>query len=89
MFVYGMQPVSVLNTAFCMTSSLFMLVDDARGDHMEEAAIWKSRSHECLIISHECLLLFAPCCCVVVSAFIICRALYVYVLRCRECVCCM
>ena len=25
------------NTAFCMTCSLLMLVDDARGDHMEEA----------------------------------------------------
>ena len=29
--------VSVLNPAFCMTCSLLMLVEDARGDHMEEA----------------------------------------------------
>ena len=29
------QPVAVLNTAFCMTCSLFMLVEDVR--HMEEA----------------------------------------------------
>ena len=29
--------VSVLNAAFCMTCSLLMLVEDARGDHMEEA----------------------------------------------------
>ena len=27
----------VLNVAFCMTCSLLMLVEDARGDHMEEA----------------------------------------------------
>ena len=31
------HPVAVLNDAFCMTCSLFMLVEDARGDHMEEA----------------------------------------------------
>ena len=27
----------VLNAAFCMPCSLLMLVEDARGDHMEEA----------------------------------------------------
>ena len=27
---------SVLNVAFCMTCSLLMLVEDTRGDHMEE-----------------------------------------------------
>ena len=27
--------VSVLNAAFCMTCSLLMLFEDARGDHME------------------------------------------------------
>ena len=31
------HPVAVLNAAFCMTCSLLMLVEDARGDHMEEA----------------------------------------------------
>ena len=31
------DPVAVLNAASCMTCSLLMLVDDARGDHMEEA----------------------------------------------------
>ena len=30
------HPVAVLNAAFCMTCSLLMLVEDARGDHMEE-----------------------------------------------------
>ena len=37
MFVSCVHPVSVLNAAFCMTCSLLMLVEDARGDHMEEA----------------------------------------------------
>ena len=36
-FVTCMHPVAVLNAAFCMTFSLFMLVEDASGDHMEEA----------------------------------------------------
>ena len=29
--------VAVLNATFSMTCSLLMLVEDARGDHMEEA----------------------------------------------------
>ena len=37
MFVSCVHPVAVLNAAFCMTCSLLMLVEDARGDHMEEA----------------------------------------------------
>ena len=36
MFVSCVLPVAVLNAAFCMTCSLLMLVEDARGDHMEE-----------------------------------------------------
>ena len=36
-FVFCVHPVAVLNTVFCMTYSLLMLVEDARGDHMEEA----------------------------------------------------
>ena len=31
------HPVAFLNAALCMTSSLFMLVKNARGAHMEEA----------------------------------------------------
>ena len=31
------HPVEVLNAAFCMTCSLLKLVEDARGDHMEES----------------------------------------------------
>ena len=37
MFVSRVHPVAILNAAFCMTCSLLMLVEDARGDHMEEA----------------------------------------------------
>ena len=37
MFVSCVHPVTVLNAAFCMTCSLFMLVKDAIGDHTEEA----------------------------------------------------
>ena len=36
MFVSCVQPVAVLNAAFCMTCSLFILVEDAIGDHTEE-----------------------------------------------------
>ena len=36
-FVSCVHPVSVLNAALCMTFRLLMLVEDARGDHMEEA----------------------------------------------------
>ena len=35
MFVSWVHPVAVLNAA--LTCSLLMLVEDARGDHMEEA----------------------------------------------------
>ena len=37
MFVSCVHPVPVLNVAFFMTCSLLMLVEDPRGDHMEEA----------------------------------------------------
>ena len=37
MFVSCVHPVAVLNAAFCMTYRFFMLVEDARGDHIEEA----------------------------------------------------
>ena len=35
MFVSCVHPV--LNAVFCMACSLLMLVEDTRGDHMEEA----------------------------------------------------
>ena len=37
MFVSCVHHVTVLNAEFCMTCSLLMLVEDVRGDHMEEA----------------------------------------------------
>ena len=37
MFLFCVHHVAVLNAAFCTTCSLLMLVDDARGGHMEEA----------------------------------------------------
>ena len=37
MFMSCVQPVAVLNAALCMICSLLMLVEDARGDHMEDA----------------------------------------------------
>ena len=37
MFVSCVHPVAVLNAAFCMTCSLLMLVEDARGGHIKEA----------------------------------------------------
>ena len=37
MCVSCVHPVAVLNAAFCMTCSLLMLVEDAIGDHTEEA----------------------------------------------------
>ena len=33
-FVSCVHPVAVLNAAFCMTCSLLMLDEDARGDHV-------------------------------------------------------
>ena len=37
MVVSRVHPVAVLNAALCMTCSLLMRGDNARGDHMEEA----------------------------------------------------
>ena len=36
MFVSCLHPVAVLHAEFCMNCSLLMLVEDARGDHLEE-----------------------------------------------------
>ena len=37
MIVSWVHPVAILSAVFCMTCSLLMLVEDVRGDHMEEA----------------------------------------------------
>ena len=59
MFVSCVHPVAVLNATFCMTYSLLMLVEDARGDHMEEAY----SKTDYFVGNHECSLLFSPSCC--------------------------
>ena len=60
MFVSCVNPVSILNDAFCMTCSLFVRgckrLPYGRG-------ILQRRSHDCLVGSHECLILFTPSCC--------------------------
>ena len=33
----SVNPVAVLNAEYCMTSSLLMLVEDARGEYVEKA----------------------------------------------------
>ena len=37
MFMSCVHPVAVLNAAFCLPYSLLMLVEDAKGGHVEEA----------------------------------------------------
>ena len=68
MFVSCVHPVAVLNAAFCMAFSLFMLVEDARGDHMEQAY-----SRADLMATYKTFCLPHP---VAVSVFIICSGLY-------------
>ena len=64
--------VAVLNAAFCMTCSLLMLVDDAIGDHTEEAS---SRAG-LITVSYEAMSVsFCLSHPVAVSAFMICRGL--------------
>ena len=62
MCVPCVNPVAVLNAAFCMTCRLLMLVEDAIGDHTEEAYS-RAGLITALYSSHECLLLFTPSCC--------------------------
>ena len=72
MFMSCVHPVAVLNAAFCMTCSLLMLIEDARGDRMEEAysrtglitALYVAMSISFCLPRH-----------VAVSAFMICRGL--------------
>ena len=66
------HPVAVLNAAFCMTCSLLMLVEDARGDHMEEAYSRAGFMTALYIAMSVSFCLPHP---VAVSAFIICSGL--------------
>ena len=73
MFVSCVHPVAVLNAAFCMTCSLLVLVENARGDHMEEAY-----SRDGLTTALQVAMSVSFCLphAVAVSYFIICRGLY-------------
>ena len=78
MFVSCVHPVAVLNAEFCMTYSLLMLVQNARGDDVEEAY---SRT------GHMTVLLVA-----ISVSFCLPHPVAYYkwlVLRCCECVYCM
>ena len=48
MFMSCVHSEAVLNAAFCLTCSLLMLVEDAKGDHAEEASL-QSSSHNCFV----------------------------------------
>ena len=63
MFVSCVHPVAVINAAFCMTCSMLMLVEDERGDHMEDSYSRAGLLTALYFVgSHECLLLFTPSC---------------------------
>ena len=69
MFVSCVHPMAFFNAAFCMTCSLFMLVEDAIGDHTEE-----TYSRAGLITALKVAMSVSFCLPhpVVVSAFMIC-----------------
>ena len=64
--------VVVLNDAFCITCSLLMLVEDARGDYMEEAYSRAGLMTALYVAMSVSFCLPHP---VAVSAFIICSGL--------------
>ena len=72
MFVSCVHPVEVLNAAFCMTCSLLMLFEDARGDHIEEAYSRSGLITTLYIAMSVSFCLPHP---VALSAFMICRGL--------------
>ena len=72
MFVSCVHPVAVLSAAFCMTYSLLILVEDARGDHMEEAYSRAGLITALYVAMSVSFCLSYP---VAVSAFMICRRL--------------
>ena len=53
--VVCVHPVAILNAAFCMTCSLLMLVEDARGDHLEEAYSRAAglAKFDCKVVAHQ------------------------------------
>ena len=77
MFVSCVHLMAVFNAAFGMTCSLLMLVEDARGDHMEEAYSRAVFMTALYVAMNVCFCLPHP---VSVSAFIIC----IWVCACTE-----
>ena len=75
MFVSCVNPVAVLNAAFCMTCSLLMQVKDSRGDHMGEAYSRAGLMTALLIAMSVSFCLPHP---VALSAFIICMLMCMY-----------
>ena len=71
-FVMQMYVCAVLNAAFCMTCSLLILVEDARGDHMVETY---SRAGLITTLLVAMSVSFSLPHHVAVSAFMICRGL--------------
>ena len=72
MVVSCVHPVAVLNAAFCMTCSLLMLVEDARGDQMEEAYSRAGLMTALYVAIRVAFCLLQP---VAVSDFIFCRGM--------------
>ena len=72
MFVSCVDPVGVLNAAFCMTCCLLMQVEDARSDHMEELYYRAGIMTALLVAMSVSFCLDHP---VAVSVFIICSGL--------------
>ena len=70
MFASWVHPVAVCNAAFCMTCDLLMLVEDAIGDHTEEAY---SRAGLITVLFVAMSVSFCLPHPVAVSAFMICR----------------
>ena len=71
-FVSCVYLVAVLNAAFCLTCSLLMLVEDARGDHTVEAY---SRAGLMTALKVTMGVSFCLPHAVAVSAFIVCSGL--------------
>ena len=67
--------VAVLNAPFCMTCSLLMLIEDARGDHMEEAVSRAGLMTALYVATSVSFCLPHP---VDVSTFIICSGVCLY-----------
>ena len=82
MFVSCVHPVAVLNAELCMNCSLLMLVEDARGDHIEEAY------YRAVLITSLQVVSFGLPHPVAVSAFLFVEVC-VHVLRSCKCLCCM